>query len=140
MFRHQRRKNLYTDLIPSGDAPYVYESEEVVSFVEEKQTAEGRNSVDNVHAPTDLTYLVVNDYDVDVSVQPIGGIYNNVTETWEIKCDVGDPEVIKAGETGYVDVFPGNPYMQDYTVELTWAELGQGEEGADVVAIYAIDQ
>lgn len=143
MFRHQRRKNLFTNLIPSGEGPYAYTSDnndEVVSFVREEQTAEGRGSIDNVHAPTDLTYLIDNYYDVDVSVQPIGGIWNNVTEVWEFVTEVGDPVVVAAGTSGYIDVFPGNPYMQDYGVDLTWAELGQGETGANVIAVYAIDQ
>lgn len=140
MFRHQRKKWLFEDLIPSGEGPYVYESEVVLEFVKETQGDDLRTKHDNVHAPTDLTYLVQNDYDVDVSVQPIGGVYDAINDVWIMKCDVGDPVVIAAGTTGYVDVFPGEPYMQDYTAELTWAELGLGEEGADVLAIFVIDQ
>lgn len=140
MFRHQKKKVLIDDLIPSGEEPWVYESTEVVSFVIEKQNSVGDDSQDNVHAPTDLTYLVTNDYDVDVSVQIIGGIYNNVTEEWDFVCDIGDPVTVEDGECEVINVFPANPYCQDYAVELTWASLGQGEDGCTVTAIWVVDQ
>lgn len=137
MFRHQRKKVLFDDEeIRDTNA---HESTEVVSFVEEQQTPAGRNSIDNVHAPTDLTYLIDNDLDAQVSVQIRGGIYDNVAAAWIFICDIGEPLVLAADSDGYIGVYPDNPYMQDFTVEVT-AAAAPTEDGITITAIYAIDQ
>jgi len=140
MYRHQRKKVLIEDLIPSGEEPWVYESTEILEFVKETLGEDDRTKINNVHAPTDLTYLIKNEYDIAVSAQAIGGVYDAVNDVWEHEVEVGDPVDVAAGEEGYIDVFPGNPYMRDYKVELTFESLGQGEDGVTVTSIFVIDQ
>lgn len=126
MYRHMRSKVLFDD-------------EEIRDIVahESGNVLDFKN--DPGHAPTDLTYLVDNDLDKEVSVQIIGGARNAAGDAWLFKTNVGDPTVIAADTKATIDVFPGEHYHPAYDVEVT-ASVQPTEDGITVRAEYVIDQ
>jgi len=89
-------------------------------------------------APTDLTFLIDNDLDQQVSVQAVGGKYVDGIG-WEYKTNVGTPVVLAADTDGHLGVYPDNPYMPDYGVIVT-AAVQPTVHAIKIKAVYVVDQ